>query len=673
MATPAPPAAPREPTEPIALIDERLTLAAFPALAGRVSGIPYVKLLLDKETGSLHFIADAAYRFHSDYVAERILGIPAAALDARIDEWNRENYRDPRRRFLIGTVALLTRDRKPLFALETADIDDMGPALIEELYAATRRLVDPTVPLVFKPANHGQEVAITAVDPARVPRVLARELFGDATYVPLCPGRAEGRLRIFRSEADFRRAAASVDWRDILAMPRVPDDAPRVAGFLHGEPVTPLSHVNVLAHGWAIPNAVQRGCLDDLEARGLDGRWVRYEVDPDADAARVTPLEVAPGAPPQDRPRWALARVRVEPPERRDLAVRDLASLRAADADRFGTKAANLGELFHVLSHGSPRLLGFYRIPRPPREDLLDHVAARLGLPATADEPTLLAAAHAWLARRVRVPRGVAIPFGVAEAFFARDAGVARAQGRLSLAVELGARELDAVCLALQQEIRRARVPVELGDAVDEALADRLGGARSLVVRSSSNAEDLPGFSAAGIYDSRTHVTTRDAVVDALRDVWASLYSPRAVRLRVEAGIGFDDACMGAIVEEEIPMAEGACAGVLVTQNPLVRGDFRHAYVNVSRRSVVDVVTGRSQPMQFLFNTVEGGGRTLSLGEEARELDEASYRALDELSFAGRLLQSCFSPDYAFATPLDVEWILSGGTLWLLQVRPYGA
>lgn len=660
----------------VALVDERLTLQAFQSLAGSVGGLAYVKTLVDLQTQAVHFVNDAAYRFHSDYVAERILGIPSAKLDETIDEFNRSVYLSPDRRFLIGTLGLHAAPRKgssprTFMSLETVEIDNMGGELLQRFYDAVRARVDPTIELYVKPANQQQEAIVAAIPKARLPRVLAHELFGDAVYVPLHAGKARGRLRVFATEADYRRALSTIEWHDILAMPRVPDDVPRVAGLLGWQRTTPLSHVNVLAHGWGVPNAVQMGAQEELEAAGLDGRWVEYEVDGDAQRVKLTPLEAPPAL---EKPGWALFRVHIEQPDALSGDIVELSSLRLSDSVRYGTKAANLGELLHVLAHGSPRLLGFYRVKRPPRDNLLEHVARFLGLPDGAEAPTLLSAAHDYLRHHVRVPRGIALPFTMQRELFESSPAIQRALGRLSMALELGAAETPSLCISLQNIVRRARLPDRLRDAIDAEIAGSLGGVTSLVLRSSSNAEDLAGFSAAGIYESRNHVCTAEAVFEGVREVWASLYSPRSVQLRRDAGLPLDDCFMGVIVQEEVQPRPASMGGVLVTTNPMSRArDFRNVYVNVSTHSVVDVVQGAALPMQFLYNTVEGGGRTLSLGAEGKDLALAQHEALQRLSFIGRLLQSHFSPDYGFSTPLDIEWMHDGEALYLLQVRPYAS
>ncbi|RYZ94722.1 MAG: phosphoenolpyruvate synthase, partial [Proteobacteria bacterium] len=181
-------------------------------------------------------------------------------------------------------------------------------------------------------------------------------------------------------------------------------------------------------------------------------------------------------------------------------------------------------------------------------------------------------------------------------------------------------------------------------------------------------AEDLENFSAAGIYESINKVSTADKIFESIKQVWSSLLSPRSVRLRQEAGISLDDVYMGVIIQEEIPAQMG---GVLITTNPANRADFRNVYFNLSTTSAVQIVQGTELPYQYLFNTVEGGGRTLSLGNSKEDLSAAKRAMLQKLALAGRLLQSHFSPDYTFKSPVDIEWLVNEEGVYVLQLRPY--
>lgn len=109
----------------------------------------------------------------------------------------------------------------------------------------------------------------------------------------------------------------------------------------------------------------------------------------------------------------------------------------------------------------------------------------------------------------------------------------------------------------------------------------------------------------------------------------------------------------------------------MVTTNPTNRNDFRNVYLNASVKSVENIVGGTELPIQYLFNTVEGGGRTLSLGDSEADLSPEQLKILSELAYAGRLFQSHFSPDYTFSWPMDIEWLANSEGLYILQLRPY--
>ncbi len=647
-----------ESPEIVALVGERLSLSALHQLCGTLGGYSYVKVVVDREQSTVHFLNNARHSFHAIYIGEQILGVPEARMRAEIDTYNQDFYHGADRRFLLGILALHSRDDKRILSLETVEVDTMPAALIREFHAVVREHVDPALPLLFKPANQLQERIVREIPPAELPRVFAHELFSTAPFVALNPGKAHGRIRVFASDADYRDA--TLEWSDIIVMDRVPDDIPRLSGIVNARHTTPLSHTNVLATGWQIPNAIQLGALEKLAA--LDGKWAEYVVD--AQASEVSVTEIGEPAESAPRPSWYAQRITLEEPEADHSPIVNLAALRASDRYRYGTKAANLGELHHVLAEGSQRLLGFYQVRRPPRENLLPYLAGLLGTTPDAD---LAAAARKLLDERIRVPRGIALPFSLQRRFLESSPRIQQAIGKLKMALELDAREVEPLCVELQQLILSAKLPEALAREIDSALVTELAGVRAFVVRSSSNAEDLAGFSAAGIYESINHVTTAERIFASVKEVWASLVSVRSVRLRRQAGISLDDCYMGVVIQEQVAADFG---GVLVTTNPMNRADFRTVYINVSPK-VTDVVEGSALPMQYLYSTVEGGGRTVSLGDATADLDEHAHAQLQRLALTGRLLQAHFSPDYTFDSPVDIEWLADGEHVHIVQLRPY--
>ncbi|OIK25483.1 PEP/pyruvate-binding domain-containing protein [Streptomyces malaysiense] len=650
------------------VVGVNLSLPLFRTLSGVLAGHPYLKVVVDRTEDTWHLLDTRVHPFHVDYIATRVLGMTPQRLDAELDAFNASVYMAPDRRFLLGILSLhsdVNSDgtERPFLVLETTEADTMHGALLQEFYDYVRHRVDGRLPLLLKPANHGQEHELAPVGDARVPRILSQELFGSRTRTCLNPGTAEGRLRYFRSPQEYRAGAAGLGWADIVAMAGLPDDVPRVAGFISTRPTTPLSHTNVLASGWGIPNAIVRDLDALVERDGLDDAWVRYRVQ--EDAVTLEPLSCAPVL---ERPVWDTQRIHIDAPLIGDAPIMELHRLRLDDRDGYGTKAAHLGELHHVLDSRSAELTAFYARPRPPRPDLLAHLGARLGEPEAPLERLRFSAAER-VARTVRAPRGVALPFHLHHLYLTSSPALQQGIGKLKMALELDALDVvDALSLDLQHLMRGTPMPEEVARAITTAVPRLLADGRRLVVRSSSNAEDLPGFSAAGIYDSVTTVRGVDQLMDAVVHVWASLLSPRSVRMRHQVGISLDDTYMGVIIQEYTPADLG---GVLVTCNPTRREDFRNVYLNCTAGSPERVVDGTVLPHQYLYNTVEGGGRTVAVGSSGTDLPAGTREALAQLALAGRLLQSHFSeddPDDA----LDIEWLMTDeGAFQLVQVRPY--
>ncbi|MEU6064977.1 MULTISPECIES: PEP/pyruvate-binding domain-containing protein [Streptomyces] len=650
------------------VVGANLSLPLFRTLSGVLAGHPYLKVVVDRAEDTWHLLDTRVHPFHADYIATRILGMTPDELDADLDEFNASVYMAPDRRFLLGVLSLHSDEEadgseRPFLVLETTEADTMHGALLEEFHHFVRGRVDGRLPLLLKPANHGQEHELASISEARVPRILSQELFGNRTRTCLNPGMAEGRLRYFRSREEYLSAAAELGWADIVAMACLPDDVPRVAGFVNTASTTPLSHTNVLASGWGIPNAIIRDLDAVVQREGLDGAWVRYRVQEDA----IT-LERLSSPPALRRPVWHQQRIRLDTPRLGDTPVMALHRLRRADRDSYGTKAANLGELHHVLDSRTADLTAYYARPRPPRPDLLTHLASRLGEPG-APVQRLRAKAAERVAETVRAPEGVALPFRLHDLFLTSSPALQQGIGKLKMALELDALDvIDSLSLDLQHLMHSTPMPDEVARAVTGSVPGLLADASRLVVRSSSNAEDLPGFSAAGIYDSVTTVRGPEQLMDAVRQVWASLLSPRSVRLRHQVGISLDDTYMGVIIQKYVPADLG---GVLVTCNPTRREDFRNVYLNCSSGSPEHVVDGTVLPHQYLYNTVEGGGRTVAVGSTGADLPADTRTSLARLALVGRLLQSHFSerdPDDA----LDIEWLMTaGGTFQLVQVRPY--
>ena len=94
---------------------------------------------------------------------------------------------------------------------------------------------------------------------------------------------------------------------------------------------------------------------------------------------------------------------------------------------------------------------------------------------------------------------------------------------------------------------------------------ERLGPGAPVAVRSSATAEDLAGASFAGQQDTYLNVRGHDALLAAVRDCWASLWTGRAMAYRARQDIDPATVRLAVVVQEMVP---ADTAGVMFTANP---------------------------------------------------------------------------------------------------------
>src|SRR4051794_39668354 len=101
---------------------------------------------------------------------------------------------------------------------------------------------------------------------------------------------------------------------------------------------------------------------------------------------------------------------------------------------------------------------------------------------------------------------------------------------------------------------------------VPAATAPPAVAAPAVAVRSSATAEDLPSASFAGQQETYLNVAGEDALLDAVRRCWASLWSPRAIAYRHRQGIDHRTVKLAVVVQH---LVDAEAAGVLFTVNPI--------------------------------------------------------------------------------------------------------
>ncbi len=223
-----------------------------------------------------------------------------------------------------------------------------------------------------------------------------------------------------------------------------------------------------------------------------------------------------------------------------------------------------------------------------------------------------------------------------------------------------------------RSEIEALEISGELENRIRQAYSDLSEG--PVAVRSSATAEDLPGAAFAGQQDTYLDVDGGDAVVAAVRDCWASLYSERAMDYRGRLRMDPTSVAMGVVVQRMVP---ADAAGVMFTADP-VTGARDRLVVNASRGPGEAVVSGQVTPDHFLVRAdnhiIENlSGRAVSkatgdndvqgTGEVTNQGCALSEAQVVELAVTGRRIAE------HFGRPQDIEWAIRDGRLVILQSR----
>ena len=314
------------------------------------------------------------------------------------------------------------------------------------------------------------------------------------------------------------------------------------------------------------------------------------------------------------------------------LAVRRFADLGKRDVDFAGGKGANLGELTRA------------RLPVPP--------GFVIGAPA-------------YVA-------------------FCETGGL-----RDRIAAQLDGLDVDdtAMLSETSERVREMILEEPLPDWLERQVRDAYGELSSgdltaaVAVRSSATAEDTESASFAGMNETFLNVLGAEALIDAVRRCWASLFGGRTVFYRAKRGFSQAGMDIAVVVQRQIASTR---SGVMFTIDPstgradriVIEGSFGLGEAVVSGsvspdRYVVDkptltTIAREVRRKELVIEPVADGGtvtRALPEKEATRPvLTDAEVRRLGELAV---------KIERHYAAPQDTEWAFDADAeVWMLQSRP---
>ena len=463
-------------------------------------------------------------------------------------------------------------------------------------------------------------------DASRVPVLLAEDLYANSVFHAVNAGVGFGLLRVLGP-------GERPSFRDIAILRTLPNDLPTFAGAISLVPQTPLSHVNLRAVQNGVPNAYIGNALEDATISALVGKYVRFEVKASSgDGGLRATYTIREATAEEVEAHHADRRPTEAQTPTRDLTVtayEDLDDIAFADSDAFGVKAANVAAM---------RDFGF---------------AAGT------------------------VPDGYALPFYFYDEFMKHNSFYAAVDALLAdtdFQEDVSAR--TAALKKLRRRIENGTVPDWMADGLAELQAEFPDGT-SIRCRSSTNNEDLPGFSGAGLYDSYTHHPTEGHLSKSIKQVYASLWNLRAFEERDFHRIDHKAAAMGVLLH---PNYSGEQAnGVAVTDDPFYGTEDRF-YVNAQvGEELVTNPSGAVVPEELLLGTGEQFATALVqrsnlVADDARVLSEAHIATLQA---ALRTIHSRFRTLYDIAEDeefaMEIEFkITAAGTFAVKQRSAMG-
>ena len=476
---------------------------------------------------------------------------------------------------------------------------------------------------------HRDDVALSGLQ--------ARLMDKTVNAIALNPGQGTGVLRVLTPDSDGN--LPRYDPKDIIVIPNTTSELYPAAGIITVGEGNPLSHIQILARNLGIPNIVVDNNLQD-QLQPFDGKTVLLAATQDGRILMSLAEQKQDTADTKKTAPTQISRTGTIPAPIPDLSRKDpipLSGLRAKlSGVVVGPKAANIGELSYLFP---------------------DRVAPAVALPFgnfaihTESPPN---------APRLKLKK----------AFAAFDAGT-MTEDQFLLTLDEVRKETAA--LTLQPETRR-----KLETIMDSTFKPGVG----LFIRSDTNMEDLPQFTGAGLNLTLPNVTGRDKQFAGISEVWASVYTRRAMAWRSQILKNPDDVFSSILLMQSVPSEK---SGVMVTTD--LTGGQTDGGLTVSVAWGVGGAVDNESAASYLLT--EKGSQLLSEAKapyqralkseggvgwipapsgpiltdwEINELRKLASEVLE------RYPESLDGDDKPL--PFDIEFGFADGKLNLLQIRP---
>jgi phosphoenolpyruvate synthase/pyruvate phosphate dikinase len=249
----------------------------------------------------------------------------------------------------------------------------------------------------------------------------------------------------------------------------------------------------------------------------------------------------------------------------------------------------------------------------------------------------------------------------------------------------------------IQALILGARMPENIKKEIEISFANL--GAEFVAVRSSATAEDSSDASWAGELESYLN-TTEDALIEAVKKCWASLFTPRAIFYRFEKEMHNDHVSVAVVIQK---MVQSEVSGITFTVHPVTE-DYNQMVIEAGYGLGEAIVGGMITPDTYVINKLKvgsdqprvdeqsslrveagkskaiedknvskqemmivrsmDGNEEKTVGAATQELQKISDEQIIELS------KICIDIEKHYGFPCDIEWAYEGAKFYIVQSRP---
>ena len=454
---------------------------------------------------------------------------------------------------------------------------------------------------------------------SRINVVLEYDVFGNINYIPFHEAEGYGYFK----HMDNDETPGS---RDIVLYDALPNSLPRVGGIITSVIQTPLSHVNLRAIQDNVPNAYIQDPLSIDSIANLLNNYVYYKAENETFQFREATLD--------EVNEWYEAIRPTEPqiPER-DLSVTEILPLDDIEfqmSTAFGAKCTNVAT---IRSFGLP-------------------------------EGT--------------IPNGFGIPFYFYDEFMQYNNFYLEAQVMIDNPAFQNDIDFRVDRLKMfRDDIKDAPMPPWMMDQL-QAMHDDFPAGTKVRCRSSTNNEDLPGFSGAGLYTSKTQHLDEGHISKSIKQVYASMWNFRAYEERDFYRVDHFMAAMGVLCHPNFE--EEKSNGVGISIDPIYETENTF-YLNTQvGESLITNPDPNSVPEEILlYEDPENAGGYLvlqlsNLVDQNQLVMEQSYldQMRDYLSVIHDEFAILYNVEGVEGFGMDIEYkITIDNQLVIKQARPW--